>query len=618
MPAKTKRAAATARALEEDSKLSKAQWKKLDLTTLRLKCNAYSLAEGTRKQMADALYDNFLKKPSDDETPPPDSPPTSEDEDDDDAREMRNILARPESVSDLEDDDSSSRIHNGSRKNAKSQSKSSRVTSRPTISQQNKNNPRSKPSSSDQGKVKAARSKSSSSHLRSKIVVPQSPQSRYDGHRRSRSSSPTRQSKKHRSDNNHKSPSHTRSSKAKKPPTNNSPDITITRDQQAPKHKLNRHSNHDEQSSDESQSDDNVDYQQRLQLALKRSNLASNNILNQSTSNPVHQQQSVQGPSNTSGTDYHYNPQNPYHNPFTPPSIAESLLKKIEERKFVDFAELLPENQASDISFGFDKTIIEFNDDGTMTHKDHRNRKVKINSFHRWCTAWCIFAQAHLYYHLEDYYQIFQYHMLMVQHVSQYTFEACYKYDTAFRLIIQNERNVPPHKRTCNWCTESDVLRNKYLFNNPISTCSYCKTPGHSVNQCKTKKNSTIDNPLSNTLFASAPMPLMSAQIQPFAQYQQWRPRNSQPHHSFRAPNSNNNQQQRFSFHAPQNTPRHRPGSVHPSQKPCRNFNGNQPCPKPPCNFLHACEHCGATDHGLTICPHLPGLSSSNFIPTSR
>ena len=76
MPAKTKRAAATARALEEDSKLSKAQWKKLDLTTLKLKCNAYSLAEGTRKQMADALYDNFHKKPSDDETPPPDSPPT--------------------------------------------------------------------------------------------------------------------------------------------------------------------------------------------------------------------------------------------------------------------------------------------------------------------------------------------------------------------------------------------------------------------------------------------------------------------------------------------------------------------------------------------------------------
>ena len=254
-----------------------------------------------------------------------------------------------------------------------------------------------------------------------------------------------------------------------------------------------------------------------------------------------------------------------------------------------------------------------------MTFKDHRARKVKINSFHRWSTAWCIFAQAHLYYHPEDFYLLFCYHTLMVQHVSQYKFEACHKYDNAFRLIVQNERHLPWDKKTCYWTHEADHLRNKYLFNNPLPTCDHCKTPGHTVSQCKSKKHS--DNSQNNTLFSTQPVPLMSQQFnQPppsFSSSQQWRqPRNP---YSFRAPHyaSNNTQQQQFTFRAP-NTNNNQRNSIPPNQKPCRRFNLGEDCYKPPCMFLHACKYCWATDHGISKpCPHLSGASSTAFIPSS-
>ena len=137
------------------------------------------------------------------------------------------------------------------------------------------------------------------------------------------------------------------------------------------------------------------------------------------------------------------NPWAAFVNPFTPPPITPTQLKKIENREFVDFADLLPENQASSLSSFFDKPTIEIDANGTLTHKDHKTKRTKVNSFHRWCSAWCIFAQAHLHFHPEDFFQLFSYHALMVQHVSQYKFEACYAYDNAFRIMIQSERHVP-------------------------------------------------------------------------------------------------------------------------------------------------------------------------------
>ena len=165
------------------------------------------------------------------------------------------------------------------------------------------------------------------------------------------------------------------------------------------------------------------------------------------------------------------NPWDSYHNPFTPPALAKSQLKKIEAREFVDFMDLLPENQTAGTYSAGDHPVIELHEDGRVTHKDHRHSKSKINSFHRWSAAWTVFAQAHLHFHPEDYFVLFKYHALMVQHVQQYKFEACYNYDNACRLTIANETDITdPNSKSAHWHIESDTLRNRYLFNNPIPT----------------------------------------------------------------------------------------------------------------------------------------------------
>ena len=66
MPA-TKRANAAALAREEDSRLTKAEWMKMDAKSLNLKCNHYNLEEGgPKKEIVKRLYDELHKKPAND------------------------------------------------------------------------------------------------------------------------------------------------------------------------------------------------------------------------------------------------------------------------------------------------------------------------------------------------------------------------------------------------------------------------------------------------------------------------------------------------------------------------------------------------------------------------
>ena len=219
--------------------------------------------------------------------------------------------------------------------------------------------------------------------------------------------------------------------------------------------------------------------QQQLQLAIQQSQqqhaqppaigLPSPNLV-QTTSPPLLCiQPTVQGATGTFNNNPNPDPWASLNNPFTPPALTETQLKKIEERKFVDFIDLLPENQAADIALGSDRPVIDIDENtGVLTHKDNKLRKARVSSFHRWSVAYCIFAQAHLHFHPDDYFELFQYHAMMVQHVNMYKYEACYKYDRDFRLKIQAERSMPLNQRTVFWSRESNVIRNRHLINNPL------------------------------------------------------------------------------------------------------------------------------------------------------
>ena len=281
-----------------------------------------------------------------------------------------------------------------------------------------------------------------------------------------------------------------------------------------------------------------------------------------------------------------------FNNPFTPPSLSKKQLKKIEDREFVDFIDLLPENQTADIGLGIhDRPIIEIDEDtGSLVHKDHKVKKAKVSSFHRWSVAWTIFAQAHLHYHPEDFFELFQYHAIMVQHINTYRYDACYRYDCDVRLKIQAESKMPLGRRTVFWGKECEAIRNRRLINHPLPVCDNCRTPGHHERTCR-KKDGDKDEASSTQ-------------------------RNSQQ--------SNNNHNNNYRWQAPQQPPfranwksgnNNKSGKVPPSQKPCWNFNHGVPCEKPQCMFLHVCHWCGDPRHKASACPD---HTSTNFIPVSH
>ena len=308
---------------------------------------------------------------------------------------------------------------------------------------------------------------------------------------------------------------------------------------------------------------------------------------------------SVQSPSFTSPAN---DPWDSWINPFMPPSIKDTQLKKIEEGQFVDFIDLLPENQIASIEGSQDNGpgIDVEKPSGYLKQKDNKARKVRVNTFQRWSTAWCIFSQAHLHYHPRDYYELFTYHATFVEFISEYKFEACFNYDRDFRLSIANQRNVDPKRRKAFWSVPSEKIRNRYLNNhNSLTKCEYCKGPGHYISNCSQKQKDE-----SKTLPAQLAAALSMTKTQ-LVQHEQQASQQTSSQASQQTWTNNNN-----SFRAPKNN-QSSGGRIPASKKPCWRFQ-IKPCHKPPCQFLHACENCGDTKHGSSTCYQ---TTSTNFIP---
>ena len=349
-------------------------------------------------------------------------------------------------------------------------------------------------------------------------------------------------------------------------------------------------------------------YQQQMQAAMQQSRQQHDQQLLRQQQQPpqttqTSQQTAVSG-TNISNLTTGTTPSDPwasFRNPFTPPALKEAELKKIEERKFVDFTDLLPENQATDITISSDEPAIDIDKStGILTHNDHRVKKARVTSFHRWSQAWSKFAQAHLHYHPYDYFELFKYHATMIQHFNKYKFDACFKYDRDFRLTIQSERNMPPTERTCWWSRESEDLRNRHLINNPLPVCEKCSIPGHTEKTCRRKDsketNTNLASVLSQALFPVAQQ--LSKQPQPpgAASNPPWKTASSNFRPQPFTTNNNNNS-----------------NKLPPSKKYCWRYAQGTPCSKPPCIFLHSCEICGEK-HGTHSCDK---NTSTNFIPIS-
>ena len=298
-----------------------------------------------------------------------------------------------------------------------------------------------------------------------------------------------------------------------------------------------------------------------------------------------------------------------FPNRFLPPSVKVSILRKIYRRDFVEFEELLPDNQVVNAGTRHESCISIDRASQTLRFDKDKIKKQKVDTLAKWLIAWTSFMQAYLHYHPNEYFELFTYLKNFVILANRYRFDACLNYDRYFRLSMANQQTLSADLRSVSWLCISEEYRAMYLLDSPIPNCFHCKSRGHLSNNCPEKKGDSSNNQgsssvsagVSNRSMASAststfrrnnrppqPRPLM-----PYAQ----QPQQHNHQHRF---NSGNFQQQ------------NRP-PVPAQLKLCFRFNGGFPCTKPQCQFLHVCSLCFRDDHPATQCPN--ATSQSSFRP---
>ena len=304
---------------------------------------------------------------------------------------------------------------------------------------------------------------------------------------------------------------------------------------------------------------------------------------------------------------------NNFSNPFLPPSIKVSILKKIFRKEFVDFEELLPGNQTSSALAKHESCISIDKRSHTLKFDKDKVKNEKVDSFAKWMLAWNSFLQAHLHYHPEDYFLLFSYQKLFSQLVNKYRFDACASYDRYFRLSMANQQSLSADLRSVSWGSICEEYRAMYLIDNPLPHCFTCKSKGHFAQNCPDKKTSQNESGTTPTLTLGSQNSFRRSRTQSFATssgFQQQPQQQFQQQQQIRFPQFNAQPQQQQQQPVQQQQQQQRA-----QVKPCFRFNGTGQCAKPPCQFLHICSICFRDTHPAKDCY---SQSSSQFRPGSQ
>ena len=297
-------------------------------------------------------------------------------------------------------------------------------------------------------------------------------------------------------------------------------------------------------------------------------------------------------------------------NPFLPPSIKVSILKKIYRREFVDFEELLPGNQTSSALAKHESCISIDKRSHTLKFDKDKVKNEKVDSFSKWLLAWNSFLQAHLHYHPEDYYNLMTYQKLFCQLVNKYRFDACASYDRYFRLSMANQQTLSADLRSVSWVSICEEYRAMYLIDNPLPHCFTCKSKGHFAQNCPDKKTTQSDTPQNPTVTTvGSHTNFRKSRTQSFQNSSGFQQQPQQVR--FPQFHIQPQQQQQQQFQPVQQQQQQRPALV----KPCYRYNGSGQCAKPPCQFLHICSICFRDSHPAKDCY---AQSSSVFRPGAQ
>lgn len=278
---------------------------------------------------------------------------------------------------------------------------------------------------------------------------------------------------------------------------------------------------------------------------------------------------------------------------FTLPPIKRSILIKIEKREYVDFEDLLsirkPSTGQNSRSGGaYAREFVMVSDD-LETDEDssaplrlrQRGARAVVRSLANWMFAWNRYMQASCYFFPESVHDRFCYQQIIVTLANRYKFEAVYGYDCEFRMAMAAESAEKPENRTVKWEVQAIHLTNMFLTNDTLlPECFECKEVGHYANMCPTSRKSKR-NPLPQQ-FRNAPLPHVDANIS----------NNKTPpaYDAFRKPPTNFTGQG-YNSPRPQAPPR-----------PCARFNRGVYCDTARCYEPHICSKCFREGHPSIQC----------------
>ena len=114
-------------------------------------------------------------------------------------------------------------------------------------------------------------------------------------------------------------------------------------------------------------------------------------------------------------------------NPFVPPAIKSTILKKIEKMEYIELEDLAPAAAFANKKH-LQSSATAYCDSDMQTYILTLKEKVKkgiITNLAEWMRAWNIYAQAFLHFKPEMFAKLFKYQKTFVEKTCKYRFDAC-------------------------------------------------------------------------------------------------------------------------------------------------------------------------------------------------
>ena len=244
-------------------------------------------------------------------------------------------------------------------------------------------------------------------------------------------------------------------------------------------------------------------------------------------------------------------------NPFIPPPLKDTILKRIEKRQYRFQRAYSYSAITNEGVFPDGRTINNRRGESGVARRPAP--KEKVVDLSSWMVAWNSYVQAYLHFKPHMFYLLFSYQRIFCRFASTYKFEDVYAYDKDVRMLIASQTTLLPAQRTVAWDGIHNESMSMYMKNNVSRTsgpvCYSCKVPGHYASACPQKNNRGHQREEG------------VARIKPSF----YKTQNSYTP-DYPGDSSASRPQQSF---------------FKKNNEPCPKFNRSEPCSKPPCTLAH-------------------------------